>query len=122
MSIGFGAPLQTTVLNRASCVGDTVTYTCTVSGNGHDWTIEPPGSSVISASITRRFPDFPRPGNPPSPFIINTTSDVSSSLATVLTVTAFAGLNGTRISCVDVIDVSGDLQEATAAVFGEFQG
>ena len=47
---------------------------------------------------------------------------MNDMITTVLTVTSFPGLNGTRISCVDANVASGDPQEATAAVFGELRG
>jgi hypothetical protein len=123
--IGVGAPLQTTVLNRSgstSCIGDTVNYTCTVGGGAHIWRIAPPGSSVSTVAITRGSPTFPAPGGSPSPFMISLATDdiVNNVITTVLTVTSFAGLNGTDISCTDTSVVNGEVQETIAIAFGKW--
>jgi hypothetical protein len=44
---------------------------------------------------------------------------VNNVITTVLTVTSFAGLNGTDISCVDPTLVNGAVQETIAMVFGK---
>jgi hypothetical protein len=124
--VGVGVPLETTVLNRngsTSCIGDTVNYTCTVGGIAHVWRIAPPGSSATTGVITRVSPTFSFPGGAPSPFMISiaTYDMVNNVITTVLTVTSFAGLNGTDILCIDGTVVNGEIQEtiATVLTFGE---
>jgi hypothetical protein len=127
LCVGVGAPLQTTVVNRGgstSCVGDIVTYTCNISSNVHLWRITQPGSGLIAAALsnTLGFPTFPPSGADPSPFMIAVTTDdnVTGFITTVLTVTSFAGLNGTNILCAENAMATGDdIQETTAVVFGE---
>ena len=67
---GDCAPLQVAVTNRSgstSCVGDQVTYTCTLNENSHEWEIPSIG---LDETITRSEPTFPRNGDPPSPLSI----------------------------------------------------
>jgi hypothetical protein len=127
LCVGVGAPLQTTVENRSgstSCVGDTVNYTCNINANVHIWRITQPGSGLIAATLsnTLGFPTFPPSGADPSPFMIAVTTDdnVTGFITTVLTVTSFAGLNGTSILCAENAMATGDdIQETTAVVFGK---
>jgi hypothetical protein len=124
--VGVGARLQTTVVNRGgstSCVGDTVIYTCNISVDVHIWRITRPGFDVTTATLSNALglPTFPAPGAS-SPFVITIAVDdnVTGVITTVLTVTSFAGLDGTNISCAENAMVTGDdIQETTAAVFGE---
>jgi hypothetical protein len=116
---GVGAPLQTTVENRGgstSCVGDTVSYTCTAGGSNHGWRITLSASNVTTVSINRVTRTAPVPGG-----VITIASDDMDNnvIITVLTVTSFAGLNGASISCTDTGPVNGTVQETTVAVFGE---
>ena len=118
---GDCAPLQVAVTGRSgstSCVGDWVTYTCTVSAVAHDWDIPSLG---LDATITRTSPTFPRPGDPVSPFSIVTTADGGgpSPVTTVLSVTSFAGLNGITLSCSDGNQFTNGTQDVIAMVFGK---
>jgi hypothetical protein len=117
---GVGAPLLTTG-GPTSCVGDTVTFTCTVGGIAHLWRIAQPGSNVITAPLARAHPTFPAPGGAPSPFMITIATDdtVNNVIISVLTVTSFAGLNGADISCTDANVANVEPQETTVSVFGE---
>jgi hypothetical protein len=110
------------VVNRAgstSCIGDTVSYTCTVGGVAHLWRIVPLNSTVVTANIAVGNPTFPADGGAPSPFMIAIASNVNNIITTVLTVTSFAGLEGTNISCRNALVANGEPQETTASVFGE---
>ena len=119
---GDCAPLDVDISGRngsnTSCVGDLVTYTCTVPAVAHDWEILSLG---FTATINRNNPTFPRPTNPPSPFTIVTTADGNGSnpITTALSVTSFAGLRGEDIICTDGNLVSRETRNATAMVFGK---
>ena len=114
-------PLQTVVTGRSgsiSCVGDQVTFTCTVPAVAHSWDIPSLG---LDASITRNTPTFSRPGDPSSRFSIVTTVDGGGAnpITTELSVISFAGLNGTNITCSDANQIVTEHQSTIAIVFGK---
>ena len=117
---GDCAPLQVAIAGRSgsiSCVGDMVTFTCTVPAVAHSWDIP----SLVDVSITRQDPTFPRPGDPASPFAITITADEGgvNPILTALSVTSFAGLNGANITCSDANQIEDEAQDATALVFSK---
>ena len=72
---GDCAPLQVSISGRSgstSCVGDLVTYTCTLPAIAHVWESPTLG---FAAAITRVNPTFPFPDGPASPFSIAITAD-----------------------------------------------
>ena len=93
-------------------------FTCIVPAIAHDWRI--PSLGFI-ATINRINPTFPGPGDPASPFSIATIEDEGGSnpIATQLSVTSSAELNGTNIICSDANQIATEIQEATIVVFGE---
>ena len=114
--VGECAPLQTVVSGRSgetSCVGDTVTYTCTISASSHTWMISSLANPA-SVSIGARTVNIP-------PYSIEVTSDNGVNMVTGsrLTVTSFAGLDGVNITCFDATTLNGVVQETTAMVFGK---
>ena len=115
---GDCAPLQVTVSSgntNTSCVGDQVTYTCTVPAIAHMWSIP---SLDFMTTITRTSPTF---DDPASLFSIVKTADGGgpNPIATALSVTSFAGLNGASITCSDGNLVTTEAQDAIAMVFGK---
>ena len=114
---GDCAPLQVAVTNSSgdtSCVGDLVTYTCTLPSVAHTWSIP---SFGFMESITRETPTF---DDPASQFFINTTADGGGAnpITTALSVTSFAGLDETNIICSDANQITSEAQDAIAMVFG----
>ena len=112
---GDCAPLEVDIAGRSgstSCVGDMVTYTCTLPATAHTWSIP----SLVDVSITRVNPTFPPPGSPPSQFSIVTTADGGGTnpITTELSVTSFAGLNGANVTCSDGNQLITETQDATA--------
>ena len=110
------APLQIDAPARAgstSCIGDTITYICTVSSQAHTWSI---ASLGVTVAITRAVPMTTSP-----PVTVVTTGDDGTSITTALTVTAVTGLDGANITCVEGVAGPQDaqLQEVIASVFGE---
>ena len=114
--IGDCASLQVAVTNRSgstSCVGDMVTYTCTVPSIAHQWNIPSLGESVI---VTRNRRTFSGSGD--GSLSIALTTDEADAITTALSVTSFAGLNGANITCFDAIGGVIETQDTTAMVFG----
>ena len=97
---------------NTSCVGQEVTYTCTVPAIAHAWIIYTL-PNPISKSITRVTTEDSAP-----PFSFQTVQDNANGIVTAISVTAFPELNGTVISCRDGNVLGGDMQETTAMVFG----
>ena len=96
-----------------SCIGDNVTYACTVNAVGHTWDISSPAAFV---SITRTVRTVSI-----TPYSFMLTEDFGSSITSTLSLTVFAGFNGTVITCLDsnALLGEGDKQSTTAMVFGE---
>ena len=114
--IGDCAPLQVSVTNRSgsiSCVGDVVTYTCTVPSIAHQWNAPSLG---VAGIITMTLPAFPGSGEG-SPSVSLTSGD--DPITTALSVTSFAGLNGADITCFDALIRINETQDSTAMVFGK---
>ena len=115
---GDCAPLQVVICSgntNTSCVGDLVTYTCTVPAVAHTWSIPSLG---FSDTITRTSPTF---DDPASPFSIVITADGGGAnpITTALSVTSFAGLNGANITCSDGNELITETQDTIAMVFGK---
>ena len=115
---GDPAPLQILVTGRSgstSCVGDQVTFTCTLPAVAHVWSIRSLGFSAV---ISRGLPTF---HDSASPFTIVTTADGGgvNPITTELSVTSFAGLNGANITCIDANQVVTEVQDTIAMVFGK---
>lgn len=98
------------------CVGETVTYTCTVAAIAHAWKIPSFGFSVTISRATPTFSD--------GQFSIITTADGGGSnpITTALSVTTFAGLDGANITCEDgfASPGEGDIKMTVVTVLGKF--
>jgi hypothetical protein len=62
------------------------------------------------------MPNFTLPGGV---ITIATDDMVNDVITSVLTVTSFAGFDGSVLSCTDAFVIDGDVQEATATVFSK---
>ena len=94
-----------------SCIGDNVTYTCTVNSRGHTWIISSLPQTVV---IVR---SKPRISMPPYSFVL--VEDTGTTINSTLSLTVFAGFNGTAIACQDALS-GRDVQSTTGLVFGEY--
>ena len=115
---GDCAPLQVTISSGntdTSCLGDMVTYTCTLPAVSHVWSIPSLG---FLETITRSCPTF---DDPASRFSIETTADEGgpNPITTALTVSSFAGLNGASITCSDGNEFTNETGDTIAMVFGK---
>ena len=118
--IGNCAPLQVDVAGRNDstlCIGDNVTYTCTVPTPAHTWNIQPVG---LNTAITRSTPMITSTfGGILIQIRIIQDQGGSNPITTTLSLIAFAGLNGTTVQCQDS-DLAEPAQESVAKVLGEF--
>ena len=109
---GFTAARLTNMMSTP-CVGDDVTYTCTVASLAHTWNFGSFTADVINGD-TIGVPETV------GAYTLVLLSRNSSGLVSTLSVTAFDGLNGTNISCRDGLAVNNpEVQETSALVFGE---
>ena len=120
MFTGSCAPLQVSVRGRNGsmpCVGETVTYTCSVNAIVHAWKIP---SLQLSISITRSTPTFSD-----GQFYIEITSDGGGNnpITTALTVTAFTALDGANLTCENGLanPGEGEIQMTVVTVLGELE-
>ena len=95
--LGTLAQLQSSV--KRPCPGESVTFTCTVPSNGHQWNI--PSLNITCDLVPldegRVITDHPR-------FHFNVTEVVTgTSITSTATVTATVDLNGTLVVCRDGI-------------------
>ena len=98
-----------------SCIGDDVTYTCNVDSTVHIWEF---GGLIGTVAIGASLNDPASIGA----FTLQRVSGTSTSaIVSTLSVTTFAGLNGTLISCRDgtVIPEDAESQTTIAFVLGE---
>lgn len=94
-----------------SCIGENVTYICTVAALSHAWNIP---SFGIATSITVQTAQSSL-----SPFLIRLLSHNSSSITSSLSFISAAVLNATSISCTDSTRLDGEVQRATVRILGE---
>ena len=95
------------------CPGESVTFTCTIPSNGHQWDIS---SLNISRSL---LPDDQGHvfSDPPFQFTV-TEVMTGTSITSTATVTTTADLNGTLVVCRDGIGILPD-QISTISIIGE---
>ena len=110
---GFTAA-QLTSMTSTTCIGDDVTYTCNLISVAHTWNFGELSGSVVLGS----------PLNVPISIGVYTLEHVfgnSSFIVSTISVTAFAELNGTQISCTDgsVLPEDAETQTTTAIVYGK---
>ena len=114
--VGYCAELQTVITGRSgstSCIGDSVTYICTVPSQAHLWNV--PALGANNVGISRVALPFNDGG---VSIAIVPGPDAPNPIVSALTVTASPQLNGASIICADIIS-SAD-QNTTATVFGGF--
>ena len=101
--------------NMTSCIGDDVTYICNVDSLTHIWNF-----GELTGNVSLGDPLYT-----PHSFHVFTLERVfgnsSSSIVSTLSVTAFAGLNGTQISCRDgnVTEDEAERQMTIVMLFGK---
>ena len=93
--LGVG-PLLTDI---TSCIGDNVTYTCTVNSRGHTWIISSLPQTVVIVRSKLRI------SMPPYSFML--VEDVGTTINSTLSLTVFAGFNGTAIAFQLLSEFSG---------------
>ena len=110
---GFTAAQLT---STTSCIGDEVTYNCTVDSVAHRWDFDGLTATVL---IGDGLNDPQQEG---AYTLERVEGNSTSSVVSTLAVTAFAGLNGILISCRDGIAAENvaETQTTTALVLGEF--
>ena len=111
---GFTAAQLTSM---TSCIGDDVTYTCTVDSVAHRWDF---GNGFTGTVLIGDGLNDPQQQGPYT--LERVPGNSTSSVVSTLSVTAFAGLNGILISCRDgiVAENVAETQTTTALVLGEF--
>ena len=98
-----------------SCVGENVTYVCTVASTTHIWRSDSFVQSITIAGISTDVTDangftFQSMG-------LNDDIILTSSVS----VTSFPGLNGSLIKCGDGTGLGAQEQNTTAMVIGEYK-
>ena len=95
------------------CVGDDVTYTCTLNAIVHTWRID--GQVLFSVTPQTAVTDNPEFRDP---YTLRHVLMTDSGIISTLSVTATTALNGTRITCQNGIQI-GEREDITLSVFGE---
>ena len=111
---GFAAAQLMISPNMTLCIGDDVTYTCTVDSQAHRWDFgRAPFTVSLGDPLNTQFPS--------GVFTLERVFGNSSRIVSTLSVTAYAELNGTQISCRDALTSvqEAERQQTTAFVFGE---
>ena len=109
--LGTLAQLQSSV--ERPCPGESVTFTCTIPSDGHQWNIP---SLDITFEVVRRDQGRVITNHPP--FQFNVTEVMTGSITSTATVTATVDLNGTIVVCRDGIGMLPD-QSSTIKLSGE---
>ena len=98
-----------------SCVGETVSYVCTVASVNHIWSSD---SFVQSITIAGASPDVTDAnGFTFQSMGLNEDNFLTSSVS----VTSFPELNGSLIQCGDASGLGAEEQNTTALVIGEYK-
>ena len=93
---------------NSSCLGENVTYICTVPALSHTWSIP---ALQVTASITVQTPFSSVP-----PFVLSLISFNDASITSSLSVIAVVALNNSIISCTDS---TGETQQTTGRVLSK---
>ena len=101
--LGTLAQLQSSV--QRPCPGESVTFTCTIPSNGHQWDI--PSLNITCDLVPR---DQGRVITDP-PFHFNVTRVMTESITSTATVTATVDRNGTLVVCRDGIGMETDQRD-----------
>ena len=94
-----------------SCVGETVTYVCTVASVVHQWRSASFDNSFTLAGASEDVTDA-------NGFTFQTISLIDGILTSAVSVLSSSGLNGALIECEDVGGLGAEEQTTTAIVFG----
>ena len=108
--LGTLAQLQSSV--ERQCPGESVTFTCTIPSNGHQWNIP---SLTITCELVRRDQGRVITNHP---FQFTVTEVMTGSITSTATVTATVDLNGTVVVCRDGIGMETE-QHSTIKLSGE---
>ena len=98
----------------ASCVGENVTFVCTVASLGHAWTVD---SYFFGEAVLANFGDEEFENG----IFTFRRVNVSDILTSSVSVISYSGLNGILIVCVDG-GGGAEEQRIVAQVYGEFTG
>ena len=94
------------------CVGDNVTFTCTLPLIAHQWN-GPGFDRVLLATSTSVM------GGPDDQFTLAVVNYSALGIVTSLSVLVYSGLNGASFNCSDGGLLSTNMQTATATVLGK---
>ena len=99
----------------SSCLGDTVTYNCTLQAIAHIWRIHT--QPLVVYSVVRTLPE----GGIVSGFRFQLVVDTGDAIISSMTVTTFLGLNNVTIQCADgnIPEGEGITQQTTLRFVGE---
>ena len=95
-----------------SCVGEVVTYVCTVDSPAHLWSSADFAQSV---TIAGGSPDVTDENG----FTFLRMSFADGILTSSVTLTSYSGLDGVMIACVDATAIDAEEQNTIAMVYGE---
>ena len=99
-------------VRTTSCLGETVTYVCTVASNAHIWRSASFAQSVAIAGGSDDVTDA-------NGFTFQRVSLIDGILTSSVTVLSYSGLNGALIECEDGTGLGAEEQTTTAMVFGK---
>ena len=95
------------------CVGDNVTFTCTVPINTHHWSGPGLSETVGAATVV------PFLSGTDNQFILTRVDFQQSIISTSLSLTVYSGFDGVTLVCADGGGGNGDPQNFTATVLGK---
>lgn len=95
------------------CIGENITYICTVPALSHAWNVPQYG---VSATISVQTTSFT---NEEPEFTMRLLTRSSTAITSSLSVIVFTSLNGTRITCTDSITLNGESQEILMEILGK---
>ena len=95
------------------CVGDNLTFTCTVSSLGHQWRGPSLSLTINPGSIV------PYMDGPDGRFILTRVGSQRSRIITSLSLIVYFGFDGATLTCADSLLVVEETQTSTASVLGE---
>ena len=117
--LGWTNPLEVLVdgvefTGTVFCVGDNVTFTCTVPSVAHQWS-GPDDLSVLIGPLS----EVPLIRGTDDRFIWTRVGNQTSGLMTSLSLIVYSGFPGATLTCSDTIQMNSETQTATATVLGE---
>ena len=95
------------------CVGDNVTFTCTLPSFAHQWI--GPGFSETITPVT----DVPFMRGTDNRLIFTRLGIHPNRIITSLSLVVYSGFDGATLTCSDGFQMNIETQTATATVFGE---